>query len=136
MWATDNDDNKSLFSTYGAWVDIAAPGVSVDSTFPNHRFVLAREYNRSQAYDIGSGMSMSSPIVAAVVALARSASPGWTNSAIRNKVESSTDPVGAIGTDWAHGRVNAYNAVKPPLPQPARRLGRRPSRMLCYGRAP
>ena len=56
---------------------------------------------------------MSSPIVAAVAALAWSTNPGWTNSAIRDKVEATTDPVGVIGTDWAHGRVNAYNAVKP-----------------------
>jgi thermitase len=62
-------------------------------------------------YDISSGTSMSSPIVAAVVALAWSANPTLTNSDIRAKVESTTDPVGVIGTDWAHGRVNAYNAV-------------------------
>lgn len=110
--ATDNKDNKASFSTYGTWVDVAAPGVSVYSTFPNHRFTLAREYNRSQGYDIGSGTSMASPIVAAVAALARSANPGGTNSDIRAKVESTTDSVGPIGTDWAHGRVNAYNAVR------------------------
>ena len=109
--ATDNNDKKASFSTYGAWVDVAAPGVSVYSTFPNHRFTLAREYNRSQGYDIGSGTSMASPIVAAVAALARSANPGGTNSDIRAKVESTTDAVGAIGTDWAHGRVNACRAV-------------------------
>ncbi|CCQ47166.1 subtilisin BPN' [Pseudarthrobacter siccitolerans] len=111
--ATNNRDEKASFSTYGTWVDVAAPGVSVYSTFPNHRFVLAREYNRSQGYDIGSGTSMSSPIVAAVAALAWSTNPGWTNSDVRAKVEATTDPVGVIGVDWAHGRVNAYNAVKP-----------------------
>lgn len=37
--ATDNFDAKASFSTYGAsWVDIAAPGVNVYSTFPNHKF--------------------------------------------------------------------------------------------------
>ncbi|ELT43303.1 S8 family serine peptidase [Arthrobacter nitrophenolicus] len=109
--ATDNEDLKASFSTYGTWVDVAAPGVSVYSTFPNHRFVIAREYNRSQGYDIGSGTSMSSPIVAAVAALAWSANPGASNSEVRAKVESSTDPVGRIGTDWANGRVNADKAV-------------------------
>lgn len=109
--ATDNNDKKASFSTYGAWVDVAAPGVSVYSTFPNHKFVLAREYNRSQGYDIGSGTSMASPIVAAVAALARSTNPGGTPSDIRAKVESTTDTVGAIGTDWAHGRVNACRVV-------------------------
>lgn len=109
--ATDNNDKKASFSTYGAWVDVAAPGVSVYSTFPNHRFTLAREYNRSQGYDIGSGTSMASPIVAAVAALARSANPSATNADIRAKVESTTDPVGVIGSDWAHGRVNACKVV-------------------------
>lgn len=109
--ATDNNDTKATFSTYGTWVDVAAPGVSVYSTFPNHRFTLAREYNRSQGYDIGSGTSMSSPVVAAVAALARSANPGGTTSDIRAKVESTTDAVGDIGKDWAHGRVNACRVV-------------------------
>ena len=109
--ATNNEDKKASFSTYGPWVDVAAPGVSVYSTFPNHRFVIAREYNRSMGYDIGSGTSMSSPIVAAVAALAWSANPGASNSVIRAKVESTTDPVGDIGADWAHGRVNAERAA-------------------------
>ncbi|WP_142057694.1 S8 family serine peptidase [Pseudarthrobacter sp. B4EP4b] len=109
--ATDNNDNKASFSSYGPWVDVAAPGVSVYSTFPNHRFVLAREYNRSQGYDIGSGTSMSSPIVAAAVALAWSANPTASNSAVRAKVEASTNTIEGVGTFWTHGRVNADLAV-------------------------
>lgn len=109
--ATDNNDKKASFSTYGTWVDVAAPGVSVYSTFPNHKFVLAREYNRSQGYDIGSGTSMASPIVAAVAALAWSANPGESNSAVRAKVEASTNTIEGIGTFWSHGRVNADLAV-------------------------
>ncbi len=110
--ATDNRDVKASFSTYGPWVDVAAPGVSVYSTFPNHKFVLAREYNRSMGYDIGSGTSMSAPVVAAVVALAWSANPTAGNAAIRAKVESTTDTIDGIGTFWAHGRVNADRAVR------------------------
>ncbi|SEQ05461.1 S8 family serine peptidase [Arthrobacter sp. OV608] len=109
--ATDNNDKKASFSTYGTWVDVAAPGVSVYSTFPNHKFVLAREYNRSQGYDIGSGTSMSSPIVAAVAALAWSANPGASNWTVRAKVEASTNTIEGIGTFWSHGRVNADLAV-------------------------
>ena len=46
--ATDNNDAKASFSTYGAsWVDVAAPGVNVYSTFPNHTFVLGTQNNRS-----------------------------------------------------------------------------------------
>ncbi|WP_324644474.1 S8 family serine peptidase [Pseudarthrobacter sp. LT1] len=111
--ATDNNDAKASFSTYGAsWVDIAAPGVNVYSTFPNHPFVLATQNNRSQGYDVGNGSSMSSAIVAAAAALAWSAHPGATNASIRADVESTADEVAGTGTDWAYGRVNAAAAVK------------------------
>jgi thermitase len=110
--ATDNKDVKASFSTYGPWVDVAAPGVNVYSTFPNHDFVLATQYNRSLGYDMGSGTSMATPIVAATAALVWSKDPAAANSAVRAKVESTTDTIDGIGTYWAHGRVNANNAVR------------------------
>ena len=82
--ATDNSDAKASFSTYGAsWVDVAAPGVNVYSTFPNHKFVIGTQNNRSFGYDVGNGTSMSSPIVAATAALAWGSHPGATNTSIR-----------------------------------------------------
>lgn len=111
--ATDNFDAKASFSTYGAsWVDIAAPGVNVYSTFPNHKFYLGTQNNRSLGYDVGNGTSMSSPIVAATVALAWSVNPQAGNTAIREKVQSSADKISGTGTYWANGRVNANNAVR------------------------
>ena len=111
--ATDNNDAKASFSTYGAsWVDIAAPGFNVYSTFPNHPFYLATENNRSFGYDVGNGTSMSSAIVSAAAALAWSASPGATQTSIRAKVESTADAISGTGTLWAHGRVNADRAVR------------------------
>lgn len=110
--ATDNTDAKASFSTYGAsWVDIAAPGVNVYSTFPNHDFYLMRN-GRSWGYDVGNGTSMSSPIVAATAALIWSKDAVAANTAVRAKVESTADPISGTGTYWAHGRVNTYNAVK------------------------
>ncbi|MDQ0851285.1 thermitase [Arthrobacter sp. B3I9] len=110
--ATDNTDAKASFSTFGPWVDVAAPGVSVYSTFPNHDFVLATQSGRSQGYDIGSGTSMATPVVAATAALVWSKDPAAANSAVRAKVESTTDAIDGVGTYWAHGRVNANNAVR------------------------
>ncbi|PNH86131.1 S8 family serine peptidase [Arthrobacter sp. AFG20] len=111
--ATDNNDAKASFSTYGAsWVDIAAPGVNVYSTFPNHPFVLGTQNGRSFGYDVGNGTSMSSPIVAATAALAWASHPGATNTSIRAVVESTADPISGTGTYWAHGRVNADKAVR------------------------
>ena len=111
--ATDNTDTKASFSTYGAsWVDVAAPGVNVYSTFPNHTFVLGTQNNRSFGYDVGNGTSMSSPIVAATAALAWSSHAGATNTSVRANVESTADKVSGTGTYWAHGRVNADKAVR------------------------
>ncbi|MFF2317509.1 S8 family serine peptidase [Arthrobacter sp. NPDC058097] len=111
--ATDNKDAKASFSTYGAsWVDIAAPGVNVYSTFPNHTFVLGTQNSRSFGYDVGNGTSMSSPIVAATAALAFSSHPGATNASVRASVESTADKISGTGTFWAYGRVNADKAVR------------------------
>lgn len=110
--ATDNKNVKASFSTYGKWVDVAAPGVSVYSTFPNGSFVLGTQNNRSHGYDIASGTSMASPIVAGVAALVWSTSAGTGNASVRDKVESSADEtVYGTGTYWANGLVNACDAV-------------------------
>lgn len=114
--ATDNKDNKASFSTYGKWVDVAAPGVNVYSTFPFHTTVLGTQNNRAPRYDVESGTSMASPIVAAVAALAWSAEADATNETVRKKVEETAEKIGGTGTNWAHGRVNAHDAVKPPVP--------------------
>ena len=111
--ATDNTDAKASFSTYGAsWVDVAAPGVNIYSTFPNHTFVLGTQNNRSFGYDVGNGTSMSAPIVAATAALAWSSHAGATNTTVRANLDSTADKSPGTGTYWAHGRVNANNAVR------------------------
>lgn len=111
--ATDNNDAKASFSTYGAsWVDIAAPGANVYSTFPKHTFVIGTQNKRALGYDIGSGTSMAAPIVAATAALAWSRNPGAASSVIRYQIESTADKIDGTGTLWAHGRVNANNAVR------------------------
>jgi thermitase len=110
--ATDNSDVKASFSSYGAqWVDVAAPGVNVYSTFPNHPFVLGTQNGRSQGYDVASGTSMASPMVAGAAALVWSSPAGTANTSVRAKVESTADRITGTGTSWAHGRVNACKAV-------------------------
>ncbi len=110
--ATDNNDAKASFSTYGKWVDVAAPGVNVYSTFPNHPFVLGTQNGRSMGYDVASGTSMASPVVAGVAALVWSSSPADTeNKTVRTKIESTADPIFGTDTYWANGRVNACRAV-------------------------
>lgn len=109
--ATDNKDNKASFSTYGKWVDVAAPGVNVYSTFPNHEFVLGTQNGRSMGYDVASGTSMASPVVAGVAALVWASQASPDKASVRAKIESTADPISGTGTDWTHGRVNACKAV-------------------------
>lgn len=111
--ATDNFDKKASFSSYGRWVDVAAPGVNVYSTFPNHDFALRNQepYDRSLGYDVASGTSMASPIVAAVAALVWSKGAAADNAAVRGQVENTADDISGTGTYWKHGRVNACRAV-------------------------
>jgi thermitase len=117
--ATDNNDAKASFSTYGKWVDVAAPGVNVYSTFPKHPFALGTQNGREMGYDIISGTSMASPVVAGVAALVWSTPAGTANTAVRAKVESSADDkVPGTGTYWTHGRVNACKAVAGVCDQP------------------
>jgi len=109
--ATDNNDAKASISTYGKWVDVAAPGVRVYSTLPTYTSVLGTQNKLSPGYDILSGTSMASPIVAATAALVWSTPSGTSNASVRTQVESSADPITGTGSYWAHGRVNACKAV-------------------------
>jgi len=108
--ATDQNDNKASFSNYGPWVDIAAPGVSILSTAPDHR---NRIWGFGVKYGTLSGTSMASPHVAGVAGLVWSmgTSCGTDNSCVRSRIENGADKIPGTGTYWSSGRLNAYNAV-------------------------
>ena len=109
--ATNNNDVKASFSSYGSWVDVAAPGENIYSTFPNHSFYLETAHDRSRNYDFGSGTSMSTPFVAGIAALVLAENPTLSNQDIRNRIEQTADTVTGTGSYWTWGRVNACNAV-------------------------
>jgi thermitase len=105
--ATDNGDYKASFSNYGNWVDVAAPGVKVFSTFPNHRNRIGKTN-----YDYGSGTSMATPHVAGVAALVRQSIS--TNTEVRTRIQDFADDVPETTLYWTAGRLNACNAVSGP----------------------
>lgn len=109
--ATDNNDRKASFSSYGTkWVDVAAPGVNIYSTFPNHAYQI----NKSPNYDFGSGTSMAAPMTSAVAALIWSTPYGTSASQVRARLQSTADQIPGTGMYWSSGRVNAASAVKLP----------------------
>jgi thermitase len=58
--ATDGNDNKASYSTYGDWVSVSAPGSGILSTYFDDTYVSL------------SGTSMSTPVVAGSIGLIRS----------------------------------------------------------------
>jgi subtilisin family serine protease len=106
--ATDQYDEKASFSSTGPNVEIAAPGVSILSTYPGNRYVTA------------SGTSMATPHVAGVAALIF-ASGVWSAAEVRNMMKTTADDLGASGTDYwyGYGLVDADEAAsvsEPPEP--------------------
>ena len=97
--ATDSSDTKAVFSNYGSWVDVAAPGVLINSTVFDDSYVSM------------SGTSMSCPYVAGLVGLILSNNPSFTQEEVKSILHSTTDPVTSseyIGI----GRINAYKAIQ------------------------
>jgi len=105
--ATDNNDSKASFSSYGSWVDVAAPGVNIYSTFPNHSYTIGKNLK----YDYGSGTSMSTPYVAGIAALVWATDLGTSNQAVRKQIETTAESIAGTGKYWIWGRVNACDAV-------------------------
>jgi thermitase len=112
--ATDPNDAKAYFSTYGNWVSVAAPGVNILSTIQDDWFwcFLCYAYGYYPEYDALSGTSMAAPHVAGLAALVWARGVCTTNSCVRSKIESTADRIPGTGTYWRWGRVNYYNAVR------------------------
>lgn len=99
--ATDRNDNRASFSSWGTYVDITAPGVEILTTYPNNRYVYY------------SGTSFSSPLTAGIAALMVAANPNITPDEIENGLFSTAVDIGAAGDDnvFGHGLVDASAAV-------------------------
>jgi thermitase len=108
--ATDNKDAKASFSTYGSWVDVAAPGVSILSTAPTYSTKLWS--GGTNGYQTLNGTSMATPHVAGIAGLVWSKSGLCsTNSCVRGQIENNADAISGTGSSWAKGRVNACKAI-------------------------
>jgi subtilisin family serine protease len=107
--ATDSNDLKASFSSYGTWVDISGPGVNILSSYHNHNDPTP-DYVATV-----SGTSMATPLVAGTAAAVWSAQPGWTAAQVWAQVRDTADDVDALNPAFAgklgSGRVNLHAAV-------------------------
>jgi len=99
--ATTSSDTKASWSSYGANVDVSAPGAGILTT------------TKGGGYGSVSGTSFSSPLTAGVIALIFAANPDLTPAEAESILEDSADDLGATGWDstFGYGRVNAASAV-------------------------
>jgi thermitase len=100
--ATDGSDARTSWSSYGSFVDIAAPGAGIWTT------------DAGGGYAPASGTSFSSPITAGVVALMIGANPALGANTLQSILFSTAADLGDAGWDklYGHGRVDAARAVQ------------------------
>lgn len=110
--STTSSDARSSFSNYGSWVEVAAPGSSIYSTWTGG------------GYNTINGTSMATPHVAGLAGLL--SGQGKTNQQIWDTICNSAEDISGTGTYWTCGRINVNNAVgggttppPPPPPPPA-----------------
>jgi subtilisin family serine protease len=99
--ATDNRDNKSSFSSFGATtVDLGAPGTNIFSTVRNGAFATF------------SGTSMATPHVAGAAALVLSRC-NLNTAALKANLMNNVDPVTSLaGRTVTGGRLNVDRAIR------------------------
>ena len=103
--ATDDGDAHAGFSNENAYVDITAPGVAIASTVPG-------------GYAVFDGTSMSTPHVAALAGLIRSAHPTENVDQVEATILSTAVDLGTAGRDddFGAGRIDVGAAVNLPPP--------------------
>ncbi|OKP69522.1 serine protease [Paenibacillus helianthi] len=100
--ATNATGERASFSNYGEYIDVAAPGESIASTYPDNQYAAL------------SGTSMASPHVAALAGLVRSLNPALTNKEVMAMMTSNAIDLGDPGHDkyYGSGQVDIYRTLQ------------------------
>ncbi|MFH1649172.1 MAG: S8 family serine peptidase [Candidatus Woesearchaeota archaeon] len=100
---TDQFDVKVSSSSYGTWVDLAAPGFSVKTT------------NYIGGWSDFGGTSASGPFVAGVVGMLLNANPSLTPMQVEAAIKNGADNIDAENPSYiglmGAGRLNAFNSL-------------------------
>jgi hypothetical protein len=100
--ATDANDLRASWSSYGNYVALSAPGVGIWTTKSNG------------GYGGASGTSFSAPMTAGVAALMMSVNPALSPSQIESLLYATAVDLGTAGRDiyFGYGRIDAAAAVR------------------------
>lgn len=99
--ATDSIDQRPSWSNFGSKVELAAPGVNVNSTYVGG------------GYRMLSGTSMATPHVAGSAALVIASGRATTAAGVRTILQQTADDLGTVGRDkfYGYGLVDAQQAA-------------------------
>lgn len=99
--ATTSSNTLASFSSFGTWVDVAAPGANILTT------------NRGGGYGAWNGTSFASPIAAGLAAVMLSVNPLLSNAELVALLEQNTDDLGTAGFDqyFGWGKINAQKSI-------------------------
>lgn len=96
--ATDINNNRANFAAIGPEIELAAPGVDIESTC----------LGGGTCFD--SGTSFAAPHVAGAAALLRSFNSSWSNTDIRSRLNDNATPLGSQN-EYGHGLLNISAAL-------------------------
>ncbi|MEO6902595.1 MAG: S8/S53 family peptidase [Bacteroidia bacterium] len=103
--ATDQNDNKSSFSTFTNSVDVCAPGTAIYSTvYP-------------KTYQLMDGTSMAGPITAGAAGIVKSFFPTYTGMQVGEQLRVTADDIYGVGSNKSYkdrlgtGRINLFRAL-------------------------
>jgi thermitase len=107
---TNKNNSLALLSSYGDWVDVAAPGFNIYSELPQNQ------------YGYKTGTSAAGAHVSGVAGLVFSVAEdgngnGAVNDEVRLAIENSCTPI--AGNDVGQGLVNAFQAVTETISSPS-----------------
>ncbi len=110
--ALGTGNRRAGFTNYNYKVNVGAPGVNINSTY------------FSNSYQLNSGTSMASPVVAGVAALVKARYPQFSPDQIAKKIRVTSDNIYTINGNnnpsfygkFGRGIVNAYRAVTEDAP--------------------
>ena len=109
--AIDTDRSHPTFGNTGSYIDVAAPGVGIVSTWGSS----------PTAYASATGTSMATPFASAEAALIISTNPSLSSARVTQILESTATDLGPRGVDpiFGHGLINPNAAVGAAQPHPA-----------------